>query len=496
MKLTKKIAAIMFAFMMVFSLSTNAKATSGSKEDDGSNGKITINKTIDGQTYKIYKIFDLESFNADPGKEAYSYTVATGWENFFNGGAGNDYVDVNNGYVTWKKGVNLEKAAELSKKALEYANKNKATISATRETKASGTSVTFDKLDYGYYLVDSSLGALCGLTTTNPVVTISEKNDLPTLTKNIEIKGHEYDENTANIGDTISFNIHVSIPKGTDKCILTDEMEGLEFTGSPHTNDGSAYVLDVVPVGGVKSGEDYIFTKTAKGFTIEFTKKYLDSINDNDPRSVFITYNAKLKNTAAMGNDGTANTNKAWLTYGDQNTESTPVTTRTYTYQFPVLKYTGSIDNPTYLSGAEFKLYSDYSCKHEIKLADAGQNIYRYFITGNDIEANIVTDSTGKFTIQGLAEGTYYLKETKAPHGYNKLENPITVELQKQPDGANFMLILQDGRQTDTINALNNSGSILPSTGGMGTTLIYLIGGALVLGSGFVLANKKRAKAK
>lgn len=495
MKLIKKIAAIMFAFMMVFSLSTNVKATSGSQTDNGNKGTITIDKAIDGQEYKIYKIFDLESFDTEPTPDgAYLYKITDAWRIFFTKGEGKDYVKVDdNDYVTWRNGVSKDKAAELSKKALDYAK----TITPTRETTANGTSVTFDKLDYGYYLVDSSLGALCGLTTTQPDATISEKNNLPTLTKHIEINGHEYNENSANIGDTITFNIHVSIPKGTDKCILTDEMNGLEFTGSPHTNDGSAYVLDVVPVGGIKPGEDgdYIFTKTSKGFTISFTKKYLDSINDEDPRSVFITYNAKLKNTAEMGNDSTANTNTAWLTYGDHDTKSTPVTTNTYTYEFPVLKYTGSVDNPTLLSGAEFKLYSDYDCKHEIKLANAGKNIYRYLIDGDTV-ANIVTDATGKFKIQGLAEDTYYLKETKAPHGYNKLETPITVELQKQPDGTSFMLILQDNKPTDTINVLNKSGSILPSTGGMGTTLIYLIGGALVLGSGFVLANKKRAKAK
>lgn len=88
MKLIKKIAAIMFAFMMVFSLSTNAKAESGSKTDN-TKGTITISNAIKGQDYKIYKILELESFNADSGKEAYSYKIATGWNEFFtNNGEG------------------------------------------------------------------------------------------------------------------------------------------------------------------------------------------------------------------------------------------------------------------------------------------------------------------------------------------------------------------------------------------------------------------------
>ena len=141
-------------------------------------------------------------------------------------------------------------------------------------------------------------------------------------------------------------------------------------------------------------------------------------------------------------------------------------------------------------------MYSDSDCKTEIKLTKDGNN-YRK-LTGVETEAEIVTDATGEFTIQGLAEGTYYLKEKKAPNGYNTLKDPITVKLDRvaDEDGASSLSIKQNDKPTDRINVLNNFGSILPSTGGMGTTLIYLIGGALVLGSGFVLANKKRAKVK
>lgn len=148
-------------------------------------------------------------------------------------------------------------------------------------------------------------------------------------------------------------------------------------------------------------------------------------------------------------------------------------------------------------------MYSDSNCQTEIKLAQtATTNNYRKYING-DTEANIVTDTTGRFTISGLAEGTYYIKETKAPDGYNILKDAIEVKLERNADVTPFMSIYQKGSKTDTkgsktdtINIQNNTGSLLPSTGGMGTTLIYLIGGALVLGSGIVLANKKRAKAK
>ena len=123
---------------------------------------------------------------------------------------------------------------------------------------------------------------------------------------------------------------------------------------------------------------------------------------------------------------------------------------------------------------------------------DSNGNSYTYNISCSVVELESGTD--GYVNINGLAAGTYTLEETKAPDGYNILKDTITITV-NQKDGTKE--ILSNNEATNgTVKVLNNKGSLLPSTGGMGTTLIYLIGGALVLGSGIVLANKKRAKAK
>lgn len=499
MKLIKKIAAIMFAFIMVFSLSTNVKAESG--EQNTKKGTITISNAIEGQEYKIYKILNLESYSydTDPKDGAYSYTLTNdGWKKFFKTGDGKNYVTVENDYVKWNS--TDTDAANLAKAAIAFAKEETngvtsldLTPSITKRNSDGTVELTYTDLDLGYYLVDSSVGALCGLDTTNSKVDIKEKNKQPTVTKKILENNQEKDSNTASVGDVITYQMHVVIPVGTEKCTLHDEMTGLEFNGNKYDQNSKIYLYDGDTA--FKEREHYNFKQTTDGFTVEFTEKYLKSTTKE--RHVIISYNAILTKGALMGNDGTANTNDAWLTYGDKNTVSTHSTTKTYTFKFPVYKYTGVLNNTdTPLSGAEFKLYSDSTCKKEIPLAETNtKNNYRKYIDG-DTQANIVTDATGRFTISGLAEDTYYLKETKAPNGYNILKDPIAVKLERGADGAPFMSIYQGVTKTETINVQNNTGSLLPQTGGAGTTLIYLIGGALVLGSGIVLANKKRAKAK
>lgn len=491
MKLIKKIAAIMFAFMMVFSLSTNVKATSGSQTDDGNKGTITIDKAIDGQEYKIYKIFDLESFDTEPTPDgAYLYKITDAWRNFFTKGEGKDYVKVDdNDYVTWRNGVSKDKAAELSKKALDYAKNTP--IPFTKETKAIGTTATFGDLAYGYYLVDSSIGALCGLTTTNPTISIQEKNEVPTLTKTVKNVAHtDAAGHYANgsIGDEFEFKINFTVKKGVENYVVHDKMsKGLTL------NQGSFQIT--VNKNSISNRNYNLKTSGTEDhctFDIEF---YSGSLNVND--EVEISYKAKLNKAADIGFSGkfTENKNTAWLAYGDGK-KSDDANTNVYTYQIPVLKYTNTITGKKGLSGAKFTLSTDEQGKNKISFVKiASENEYDVYRKAEEGEQNTVTDITtntnGKFKFVGVNQ-KYYLTETEAPKGYNKLKDSIEIQASEM----NMVLVNGTLIDTENVEVLNNSGSILPSTGGMGTTLIYLVGGALVLGSGFVLANKKRAKAK
>lgn len=505
MKLIKKIAAIMFAFMMVFSLSTNVKAVNGNYGDN--DGKITISNAVVGQTYTIYRMLKLESFDGDN----YSYTIEDGWNDFVESPTGKEYLDKNDdGYITFKSAKDTDADKRLfAKAAYAYAKKATATLNddAKKSVKAGSTSVTFDKLPLGYYVVGSTVGSLCELKTTNKEVNITDKNEQPLVKKQIIVDGN-FDnsessnlvsENSVNAGDLVSFETTIDIKPGADNYVLHDKIDGNFEITEYHIHNIKDNEKSLT------KGQDFnlVFNPDDKcTFHVEFTNKYLtdkaEKIANGAINKITVQYCAKLSNDAPVN---TAMKNTTYLTYGtDMRTEDSE--TETFTFDIPVLKYTGNVTTP--LPGAKFKLYTDPKCNNDdtaLKFTLNGTK-YRYDETSAKTELTSSTDGT--IDIEGIKAGTYYLKEVEAPKGYNLLKKPITVTITPVVDTTTNKItgktitVVKDGKTktVEKVEVENNKGSLLPSTGGMGTTLIYLIGGALVLGSGFVLMNKKRAKAK
>lgn len=494
MKLIKKIAAIMFAFMMVVSMSCNVKADEGTTATT-EKGEITIDKAIDGQTYTIYKLLDLESY--DEPNNHYSYRPSTEWKNFFETTEAKNYITVDeNGYANWVKGADQ---TEFAQKALAYATTNGIGNKGT--AKASNNTVTFKNLDLGYYLVDSSVGALCLLDTTNPTATIQEKNGVPSVEKTIEDGGvlaTDHKSNSVNIGDIVTFQTMIDVKKGAQGYELHDTLStGLKLISkiNDHTNS---------PIMAVASGTDesgkafnnnltkdshYTITYDDHSFTVTILDSYLKTHETVDYH-IAISYKAILTNAAVVG--GAGNANETYLKYG-VSSESTPSTTTTYTFGIPVLKYTGDVNNP--LAGAKFKLYTNPTCNDDntaLKFKLNGAE-YRYDSTNGDYVLTSL-ENTGHIDIEGLEAGTYYLKEIEAPKGYNLLAN--AVEIQITQDGKVKVKNGDDYDEVNRVDVENKTGTVLPSTGGAGTTMIYLIGGVLVLGSGVVLATKRRVKNK
>lgn len=476
MKRTKKLFSLALAFIMAMALMTPAFAA-------GETGSITINDAVVDQTYTIYQILDLESYNASAN--AYAYKATAAWKNFVEGA---DIADIYlatdaQGYVTWVGTDTAERAVAFAKLAQEYAKDN--SIANQGSVTATSTTVSFTGLDLGYYLVDTTLGTLCSLDTTNPNVVMEEKNEVPTNVKTVEedSTGDYGETNDADIGQTVNFKSTITAQAGAENYVFHDTMSaGLTYTGvtgitlNGKTVDASNYTV--------------VATGLTDGCTFEvrFTQAFCDTLVAND--QIVISYSATLNENAVIAGEGNPNSSK--VSYGDSsNTKyTTPSTTKTYTWDVDVLKYTMVGETETALAGATFTLSKNSDGSNPIALVSEGNNVYRVAKTGETgTVTEITTDATGKFTIQGLDADTYYLTETKAPAGYNKLAGPVTIVI-----GANGVVnaTTEAPQGVDVVKVLNQTGAELPSTGGMGTTIFYVLGGVLMAGAAILLVTKKK----
>lgn len=458
MKKMKKLASLMLALVMVLSMAMTVTAA-------GDNS-ITVKGAQKGETYEIYKMLDL-SVNSD--KTAYTYTVNSDWTEFFtDDGAGASYVDIDqNGYVTWKKDMDTaEKMEAFGKAAATYAAKNKVTAVNTI-TPEKDENIVFENLDPGYYLITSTNGTLAMVDTTpsNPDATVDEKNPDSTLDKTVQEDSTSVygKENSAQIGDTVNFKVVITVKKGAKNYVMHDKME-----------DGLTFNTNSVEIEGLTKDTNYtVVTETDDDctFEIKFAQDYLDKITED--KELTITYTAVLNEKADITN---GEKNDAQLTWGDKS-GTTWSETVTKTYEFSVLKYSASDKEKTPLAGATFQLKDEKG--NVVKLIKVSDTEYR---VANDNEEGAVdsftTVASGKIVIKGVDLDKYTLVETKAPEGYNLLKDPVNVQV-----NAENALIVE---------VPNNSGTELPSTGGMGTTIFYVLGSILVIGAAVLLITRKR----
>lgn len=464
----KKMIAMFMMFAMILGLNTVAFAAQGTNTVHVNTGAYDVS----GVTFKAYRVFDVTK-NGDK----YGYAMTDNFVEFFNGkghttdNAAYNYANGNQGNI----------ANELK----EYI----ATKNTTEDASATATqgNATFPSLADGYYIIVPSGG-----TFSPNLVTVAE-----TETKTVNLKGKEptaekkvenQDWASAQVGKKVTFKVTSQVPDMTGKSEyhfkLKDKLsKGLTMTAADFVS---------VTIGNETLGKDKYEVKLTSnnqdGTTeLEVTIKEFINYSEKAGENIVFEYQAEVNKDAVTVDKATNTAQVGFGNKSDELTFSKPDTVKVYTHTLTITKVDGKDQTP--LAGAEFELYEGTSVQEGkiIKLVDEGNGVYHVPDTTElTTTTTVVSPTTGIINIKGLKQGTYTLKETKAPDGYNKGEDTtITITAESKDAGENVTVT------GNTIKVVNNSGVQLPSTGGMGT-IIFVAAGVCVVG--FLIFTSRKTK--
>ena len=524
MKRMKKIMAVLLAAIMTMAMAVTAFADDVATKTTGNTLTVNVKsgegvptQTLKDQTINLYKLFDVtESKSGETTNYAYTVNTADGYKAALVDAltkAGKT-VTINSKDEEFAAAVlaigsnNSTEVQSFANNFTTYALTNSlaATTTSGKITEENKTSYTFDNLAAGYYLVyvtggkeiQSSL-----VTVDADTNSVNLKTEAPSIEKTA-------DKTTVNIGDVVKYTVKGSIPDTTGydqyQYIIHDELsKGLDFVNDAAgaaLGEGATTVNVTVAFGeGVKDASTA--PTTAKLDSTNNKKMSLDLsawVRDNQTnkgKEFTVTYYAKVNKDAVV-----TEKNNAQLEYGNnpkEATKTTPSEAKTPTYPLDILKKEKTSKKE--LAGAKFSLYTT-----EVD-AKAGTNA----ITVSGSDGKYVVDPTSKNTafesvasiegenynlhVNGLKAGDYWLVETEAPAGYNKLTAPIKVTITKTGDTEWTVSKDNAAEEDKIIDVENSTGSLLPSTGGMGTIIFAVIAAILVLGVAVSFIRDKRKNA-
>ena len=532
-KLVSRLMAVLMAMTMILSMSMTAFAAEASK------GTLTVNNTVAGKTLDLYQIF-----TATKSENNVAYTLNSAYEGFFQSkisGAstltGEALSEKAYDYVKTQVGPDGSNGAAFAKDIMGWILGNTATVEATHTTAiTTDTTTVINNLDYGYYVVyplgatdtstapgNETVKSVASLVSVTGEATVNMKSNYPTVVKKVNDKNAD----DVNIGDTVTYTLTSKVPDMTGYTSYVFNFKdtlsaGLTFKEITSVKVGETTITKVDA--GQEADNTYTLTQDGQNITITMNN-FLASNANKAGQEIKVTYTATLNKDAVTGFD--ANKNSATVEYSnkpgtDNKGESEPSIVDVHTFNFTIFKYYLKDETKTALKNAEFELYkanaagdaADTDAK--INIVDEGAGVYRQ-ATADEANATgftsakIVSDADGKVLVKGLDAGTYYLRETKAPEGYNKLLSDIKVEI-KATYGEDGKLVsykvdytyngttttgteIKDTTTSPEVAVENKTGAQLPSTGSKGALMVTLAGivlfGALTASKAF---GKKKAK--
>lgn len=466
MRNTKKAISILLTLLMVVGMmSTFAFAQTGT---------ITIENPRDNQEYTASKVFDVVYNNSGN----YSYTIADGsvW-----------LATVQEFAATQSNGLTLESTAlgvhnvkttsdfSAAKFAAYLKSKNITDDDSVKGTLSNGK-VIISVSTLGYYFVSSTSGTLCNITTTDPNAEIYDKNEGMAFAKTV-------DKENADIGEDVTFTITGKVPS-------TVGYTNYVYTISDTMSAGLTFKDDIV----VKIGNADVTASvskntsvTGKTFTLNIPETVLESYSVGS--AITVTYTATVNKDAVS-----VNNNIAQLTYSNDpatngTNDTQPVEAKVYTAAVQIDKINGTSGNNEKLPGAEFVLTKSVNgtTKYYKAIVENNKVTKVEWVDSENNATHVTTDDNGVAKFEGIKAGAYSLVETKAPAGFNVLTAPREITVSNGTSTTELEVT-----NANIIQIENFTGTELPSTGGIGTTIFYLIGAILVIGAGVVFVTRRR----
>ena len=556
MKKFKKAFAIVLALAVVLSMSVAPTFAAG-------DGTITINNAVSGHTYTAYQIFkgDLSGATLSNVKWGDDITAAgkTALETAYNATGPQAVAD----------------AVAEEKDAVVFADHVGTNVSGGKAGSLSGTTYTISGLEDGYYMIVDTYTPAANeenVTYSRYMVqlvgtaTVNNKAEKPTVDKKIVDGEKRVENNTANIGDTITYEITSAVPdmtgykeyymdfsdtlskgltydNGSLKVYVGDtELNADNYTvtvGDYDATSGTAIAVHLKDLKSRSTGENAVYTQDAT-IRITYTAKVNDAAvigNTGNPNTVTLDYTNKPSDSG----DGTPD-NEEDVPHGTTPSEEV----KTFVTEIELTKV--DMKDKSKLAGAVFNVKGTQINKVLIKgehfVANAEGNYYllkegtytttvptdntkdKYAMEGENyqrfnkeayattsvqeeanVEFQVVTGSDGVIKVTGLKEGTYTFTEIQAPDGYNLLPSPLTVVVESNIDQVSDTVafawskgtastadVTVDNNGVFKFTVENGTGAELPSTGGIGTTIFYVLGALLVVGAGVLLVTRRRMK--
>ncbi len=510
----KRIVSLLLACVMTLAMAVTAFA------DDPIYYSITINNAEAEYQYTAYQIFsgtldstgtilsDIEIGNGvDNSALTTILTELKTNSAYSSANSLDDVIEVLNG-----KSYDSAEAQAFA----DAVGKHLTTGTASGEFNATAKTYTIAGLEPGYYLVQTTDLPNAGAYTRYMLAvvrntSVTTKYDVPSVDKAV-------DKVDAEIGETVTYTLTASLPSNyadydTYKLIFHDTLsKGLTYANNLEVKVGDTVVDSGFTAANAASGDDTAITVTIAN-TNNLKDANGDAIAVTKDSKIIVTFNATVNADAVIGGDG--NPNKVYLEYsnnpnsgGEGETGETPEdVVYTWTYELDTTK----IDKTTKeeLEGAEFVLYKKDGEKTLYAVVTDGK-VASWTATRDDA-TTLVSGEDGLFKVAGLDAGvTYFLEETKAPDGYNLLTAPFEFVInatyeEEVSDTDNDVVKLTglniNGKENSgniekgivTASIENSAGTTLPSTGGMGTTVFYVLGAVLMLGAGVVLFVRRRS---